>query len=146
MPVGFQFPLELAASRLEGVGYVLQEKQAEDDVLVLGSVDLTAQGVGRLPEDFGGGQVGGGYVTVRHAGFSPLLFGRHTPGHSGRYFNGLGTAPLKILTTVSRPTYGKPAPRPVATSDKRTRRASRSRTSAQRTMAPHKLQVNTTNP
>ena len=40
-------------------------------MLVLGSVDLTAQGVGRLPEDFGVGQVGGGCVIVRHAGFSP---------------------------------------------------------------------------
>ena len=83
--VGFQFVFELAAPRLKGVGNVLQEEQAEDDVFVLGSVDLTAQGVGRLPEDFGGGQVGGGYVIVRHAGFSPLLFGCQTPGHRGRY-------------------------------------------------------------
>ena len=81
---GFQFPLELATPRLKGVGNVLQEEQAEDDVLVLGSVDLTAQGVGRLPENFGVGQVGG-YVIVRHAGFSPPLFGCQTPGPRGRY-------------------------------------------------------------
>ena len=62
-----------------------REEQAEDDVLVLGSVDLTAQGVGRLPEDFSVVQVGGGYVIVGHAGFSPLLFGGQAPGHSGRY-------------------------------------------------------------
>ena len=72
---GFQFPLELAAPRLKGVGNVLQEEQAEDDVLVLGGVDLTAQGVGRFPEDFGVGQVGGGYAIVRHSGISPLFFG-----------------------------------------------------------------------
>ena len=53
--VGFQFPLEFSAPRLKGVGNVLQEEQAEDDVLVLGSIDLTSQGVGRLPEDFGVG-------------------------------------------------------------------------------------------
>ena len=41
-------------------------------MLVLGSIDLTAQGVGRLPEDFGVVQVGGGYVMVRHASFNPL--------------------------------------------------------------------------
>ena len=41
-------------------------------MFVLGSVDLTAQRVGRLPEDFRVGQVGGGQVIVRHAGFSPL--------------------------------------------------------------------------
>ena len=81
----FQFPLELAAPRLKRVGNVLQEEQAEDDMLVLGSVDLTAQGVGQFPEDFGVCQVGGGCVIVRHAGFSPLLFGCQTPGHSGRY-------------------------------------------------------------
>ena len=60
-----------------------RKRQAEDDVLVLGSVDLTAKGVGRLPEDFGVGQIGGGYVIVRHAGFSPLFFEGQAPGHSG---------------------------------------------------------------
>ena len=81
---GFQFPLELAAPRLKGVGNVLQEEQAEDDVLVLGGVDLTAQGVGRFPEDFGVGQVGGGYAIVRHSGISPLFFGGQAPCHGGR--------------------------------------------------------------
>ena len=72
--VGFQFALEFAASCLKGVGNVLQEEQAEDEVFVLGSVALTAQGVGRLPEDFRVGQVGAGCVIIRHVGFSPLLF------------------------------------------------------------------------
>ena len=49
------------------------------------AVDLTAQGVSRFPEDFGVGQVGGGYALVRHAGFSPLFFGGQAPCHSGRY-------------------------------------------------------------
>ena len=44
--VGFQLAFELAPSRLKGVGDVLQEEQAKNDVLVLGSVDLSAQGVG----------------------------------------------------------------------------------------------------
>ena len=51
-------------------------------MLVLSSVDLTAQGVGRFPEDFGVVQIGGGYVIVCHAGFSPLLFECQTSGDS----------------------------------------------------------------
>ena len=39
-----------ACLRLEGVGDVLEEDQAEDDVLVLGRVHVVAQRVGRLPE------------------------------------------------------------------------------------------------
>jgi len=35
---------------LEGVGDVLEEQQAERDVLVLGGVHAAAQGVGHLPE------------------------------------------------------------------------------------------------
>jgi len=41
---------ELGVLLLEGVGDVLQEDQAEDDVLVLGGVHRAAQGVGHLPE------------------------------------------------------------------------------------------------
>ena len=85
MPSAASSPLSSPRPHLKRVGNILQEEQAEDDMLVLGSVDLTAQGVGRFPEDFGVGQVGGGCVIVRHAGFSPLLFGCQTPGHSGRY-------------------------------------------------------------
>ena len=40
--------LELGVLLLEGVGDVLEEDQAEDDVLVLGGVHVAAQGVGRL--------------------------------------------------------------------------------------------------
>ena len=82
MPAASSSPL--SSPRLKGVGNVLQEEQAEDDVLVLGSVDLTAQGVGRLPEDLSVGQVGGGYVIARHADFSPLFFEAQAPGHSDR--------------------------------------------------------------
>ena len=50
---------------LEGVGDVLEEDQAEDDVLVLGGVHAAAQCVGHLPElgfvaDVGRGSVRGG--------------------------------------------------------------------------------------
>ena len=41
---------ELRVLCLEGVGDVLEEDQAKDDVLVLGSVHAAAQRVGHLPE------------------------------------------------------------------------------------------------
>ena len=41
---------ELGVLRLEGVGDVLEEDQAEDDVLVLGRVHVVAQRVGGRPE------------------------------------------------------------------------------------------------
>ena len=41
---------ELRVLLLEGVGDVLEEDQAEDDVLVLGGVHAAAQRVGHLPE------------------------------------------------------------------------------------------------
>ena len=42
--------IELGVLLLEGVGDVLEEDQAEDDVLVLGGVHAAAQRVGHLPE------------------------------------------------------------------------------------------------
>lgn len=47
---------------LEGVGDVLEEKQVEGDVPILGRVHIAAQGVGHLPKldfvaDGGGGRV-----------------------------------------------------------------------------------------
>ena len=53
MPSFVQLGLELVAAGLEGVGDVLQEEQAEDDVLVLGGIDLAAKRVGGLPECVG---------------------------------------------------------------------------------------------
>ena len=44
--LGFQF----GVLGLEGVGDVLEEDQAEDDVLVLGRVHVIAQGIGGGPE------------------------------------------------------------------------------------------------
>jgi hypothetical protein len=41
---------ELRVLRLEGVGDVLEENQAEDDVFVLGRVHVVAQCIGHLPE------------------------------------------------------------------------------------------------
>jgi hypothetical protein len=67
--------LELGVLFLEGVGDVLEEDEAEHDVLVLGRVHAAAQGVGGLPElgleaEVGGGVVLGGHVLplyLRHA-------------------------------------------------------------------------------
>ena len=42
--------LKLGVLRLEGVGDVLEEDQAEDDVLVFGRVHAAAQGVGHFPQ------------------------------------------------------------------------------------------------
>ena len=56
------------AALLEGIGDVLQEDQAEDDVLVLGSIHRAAQGVGHRPElslvTSGGPTVGGSSPAV----------------------------------------------------------------------------------
>ena len=56
--------LQLGVLFLEGVGDVLEEDQAEDDVLVLGRVHVVAQGVGRLPELGLEAEVGGGAAIV----------------------------------------------------------------------------------
>ena len=52
--------------RLEGVGDVLEEDQAEDDVLVLGRVHVVAQRVGGGPELGLEAEVGGGVVALGH--------------------------------------------------------------------------------
>ncbi len=57
MPSFVSSALQLVAAGLEAVGDVLEEEQAEDDVLVLGGVDLAAEGVGGLPEGVGAGEV-----------------------------------------------------------------------------------------
>ena len=73
---------------LEGVGDVLEEEQAEADVLVLGRVHAAAQRVGHLPElgfvaDVGGGGVRGGRVL--------LPFGHVLPHAGSRCATGMGT-------------------------------------------------------
>ena len=55
---------ELGVLLLEGVGDVLEEDQAEDDVLVLGRVHVVAQRVGGRPELRLEAEVGGGVVIV----------------------------------------------------------------------------------
>ena len=52
-----------ACLRLEGVGDVLEEDQAEDDVLVLGRVHVVAQRVGGRPQLGLEAEVGGGVVV-----------------------------------------------------------------------------------
>ena len=54
---------ELGVLRLERVGDVLEEDQAEDDVLVLGRVHVVAQRVGRLPQVGLEAEVGGGVLA-----------------------------------------------------------------------------------
>ena len=61
--------LELGVLLLEGVGDVLEEDQAEDDVLVLGGVHAAAERVGHLPElglvaDVGRGGARGFWVVL----------------------------------------------------------------------------------
>ena len=56
--------LELGVLGLEGVGDVLEEDQAEDDVLVLGRVHVVAQRVGGGPELGFEAEVGGGVVVL----------------------------------------------------------------------------------
>jgi hypothetical protein len=53
---------ELGVLGLERVGDVLEEDQAEDDVLVLGRVHVVAQRVGGGPEFGLEAEVGGGFV------------------------------------------------------------------------------------
>ena len=74
-PVGHELGIQFIAPGLERIGDVLQEQQAEDDVLVLSGVDLPAQGVGGLSEDLGSSQVGVALLIARHHGSSLLSFG-----------------------------------------------------------------------
>ena len=74
MPSASSSPLSSPRRASKESEMYFRKSRAEDDVLVLGSVDLTAQGVGRFPEDFDVGQVGGSYVMFRHTGFSSPLF------------------------------------------------------------------------
>jgi hypothetical protein len=55
---------ELGVLCFEGVGDVLEEDQAEDDVLVLGRVHVVAQAIGHLPELGFKAEVCGGVVFV----------------------------------------------------------------------------------
>jgi hypothetical protein len=52
----------LAATFLEGVGDLLEEDQAEDDVLVLGGLDVATEQIGSGPEVCLEAEVGGGVV------------------------------------------------------------------------------------
>jgi len=63
-PVLGKLRLQLVAAGLETVGDVLEKEQAEDDVLVLGGIDLAAKSVGGFPERVGVGEVG---RCFRHA-------------------------------------------------------------------------------
>ena len=72
---------------LEGVGDVLEEDQAEDDVLVLGGVHVAAQRVGGVPEFAFKTEVGGGVVVFCHASLS--LRSRRLVGECLRVVKGL---------------------------------------------------------
>jgi hypothetical protein len=64
---GFLLSLELGVFGFEGVGDVLEEDQAEDDMLVLGCVHVVAQRVGGFPEL--------GFVTEGGGSLFDLLLG-----------------------------------------------------------------------
>ena len=73
--------LEPGVRFLEGVGDVLEEDKAEDDVLVLGGVHRAAQRVGHFPElglvaDVGGGRLGSLLGVLRFGHMAPR--GPHT--------------------------------------------------------------------
>jgi len=58
--------LQFVTTAFEAVGNVLEEQQAQNNVLVLGGIDLSTEGVGGLPQSVGVVQVAGHYVVVRH--------------------------------------------------------------------------------
>ena len=97
--VGLEFGLELDAPCLEGIGDVLQEEQAEDDVLVLGCVDLAAQGVCRLPKSLCPGEIGSNRVVVRHLVLNSMVIG----GSWSRRKALPGTARLRTGTQLGPP-------------------------------------------
>jgi hypothetical protein len=57
---------QFVTTAFEAVGNVLEEQQAQDNVLVLGGIDLSTEGVCGLPQSVGVVQVAGHYVVVRH--------------------------------------------------------------------------------
>jgi hypothetical protein len=65
---------ELRVVLLEGVGDVLQEDQAEDDVFVLGGVHSSSQGVGGLPQFDLEASGGDGAISLR---LGCPVFGTH---------------------------------------------------------------------
>jgi hypothetical protein len=54
--------LQLIPPGLKGVGDVFEREQAEDDMLVLGGIDLPAQSVGGFPDSIGVGKFGDSIV------------------------------------------------------------------------------------
>jgi hypothetical protein len=61
-----QFGPQVVTTAFEAVGNVLEEQQAEDNVLVLRGIDLPTERVSGLPKSVGVVQVAGHYVIVRH--------------------------------------------------------------------------------
>ena len=86
---------ELGVLRLEGVGDVLEEDQAEDDVLVLGRVHVVAQRVGGGPELLLEAQIcrGGVLKGVRHWLLLRLGVDITLPGGDGRSVSRGGPLP-----------------------------------------------------
>ena len=64
----FQFGMEFVAAGLEGIGDVFEKQQPQDHVLVFGGIDLAPEGIRRLPESVGVGQVGWGIGIAGHEG------------------------------------------------------------------------------
>src|ERR1700678_1967983 len=61
-----QFGPQVVTTAFEAVGNVLEEQQAEDNVLVLRGIDLPTERVSGLPKSVGVVQVAGHYVIDRH--------------------------------------------------------------------------------
>ena len=100
------FVENLGASLLESVRDVLEEDEAEDDVLVLGGVHVVAEGVGHAPEvgavveGFAGGGASGGHLV--NSGNGLLVRGTWCHGEEG----GAGDPSLGAPSTeVGRTTW-----------------------------------------
>ena len=79
--------VQLGVNLFEGVGDVLEEDQAQDDVLVLGGVHAAAQGV-RHPPQLGLVAGGGAVATVVRSAFGlPLSRGGHFASLSNGFCN-----------------------------------------------------------
>lgn len=80
-----QFGPQFVATAFKAVRKVLEEKQAQNNVLVLRGIDLPAKGIGGLPESVGVVQVAGCYVVIRDESSALLPFFKSHSKPPGRF-------------------------------------------------------------
>ena len=96
------FGLQLGVGLLEGVGDVLEEDQAQDDVLVLGGVHAAAQGVGHPPQI--------GLVACGGATRSGVPAGGRSSPWCRRHYPSPPRLPLERHLSTSRMAFLPPGP------------------------------------